>query len=86
MEKSKKIKEIYEILLQYERLLNKEANITEESYRNYIDRLAVWYLGVENEEIGYYLKGLYNLGIKAQHSTVRRIVFHIIEILNKGVS
>lgn len=83
MNKKNKIDRIYEILIQYEHLKNKEPNITEVSYKNYIDRLSVWYLGYGNEEIACSLKGLHKLGLEASHETVKRIVFHIINIIDK---
>ena len=85
MFKKERIDRIYEILIQFEKLQNKETNVTEVSYRNYIDRLVTWYIGYGNEEIEYALKGLYKLGAQAEHDTVRRIVFHIIDILDKEV-
>ena len=85
MFKKERIDRIYEILIQFEKLQSQETNVTEASYRNYIDRLVTWYIGYGNEEIEYALKGLYKLGIHAEHDTVRRIVFHIIDILDKEV-
>lgn len=85
MDKRKRIDRIYEILVQFEKLQNNESNVTEESYKRYIDRLVIWYIGYGNEEIEYALKGLYKLGIQASHETVRRIVFHIISILDREV-
>lgn len=85
MDKQKRIDRIYEILVQFEKLQNNESNVTEESYKRYIDRLVIWYIGYGNEEIEYALKGLYKLGIQASHETVRRIVFHIISILDREV-
>ena len=85
MLKKERIDRIYEILIQFEKLQNRETNITEVSYKNYIDRLVTWYIGYGNEEIEYALKGLYKLGAQAEHDTVRRMVFHIIDILDKEV-
>lgn len=85
MFKKERIDRIYEILIQFEKLKKGDTNITETSYKNYIDRLVTWYIGYGNEEIEYSLKGLYKLGSNAEHATVRRIVFHIIGILDKEV-
>ena len=85
MFKKKRIDRIYEILIQYEDLKKQKGNVTELSYKNYIDRLVTWYVGYGNEEIEYSLRGLYKLGSQASHDTVRRIVFHIIGILDKEV-
>ena len=51
MNKKYQIDRIYEILIQYEQLIDGYLKITEETYRNYIDRLATWYLGKGQEEI-----------------------------------
>ena len=85
MTKKERIDRIYEILMQFEKLQCKESNVTELSYKNYIDRLVTWYIGYGNEEIEYALKGLYKLGAQAEHDTVRRMVFHIIGILDEEV-
>lgn len=85
MTKKERIDRIYEILIQFEKLQCKESNVTELSYKNYIDRLVTWYIGYGNEEIEYALKGLYKLGAQAEHDTVRRMVFHIIGILDEEV-
>ena len=85
MNKKYQIDRVYEILIQFEKLQNQENNVTEISYKNYIDRLVTWYIGYGNEEIEYALKGLYKLGAQAEHDTVRRIVFHIINIIDKEV-
>lgn len=82
MNKKYQIDRIYEILIQYEQLIDGYLKITEETYRNYIDRLATWYLGKGQEEIEGYLRGLYQLGANAKHDTVKRIVFHIIHLLD----
>ena len=85
MLKKEKIDRIYEILIQFEKLQNQETNVTEVSYRSYINRLITWYIGYGNEEIEYCLKGLHKLGDKADHDTVRQIVFFFFFILDKEV-
>ena len=85
MVKKERIDRIYEILIQFEKLQKNELNITEDSYKSYINRLITFYIGYGNEDIEYFLRGLYKLGTKANHDTVRQIVFHIIDILDKEV-
>ena len=58
MTKEKKINCIFLILVQFEQLQKNEDGVTEDSYKNYLDRLNVWYLGQGNEEIGYIIEGL----------------------------
>lgn len=81
MSKKRKIDEIYNILKQFEQINNPDSFITEFSWLNYLDRLYIYYLGEEEEEICSLLKGLYKLGKKAEHKTVKRVVFHIISLL-----
>ena len=85
MVKKERIDRIYEILIQFEKLQKNELNTTEDSYKSYINRLITFYIGYGNEDIEYCLRGLYKLGDKANHDTVRQIVFHIIDILDKEV-
>lgn len=83
MNKKERIDRIYEILIQFEKISDNDSITTEKTYRNYIDRLYVLFLGYGNEEICCMLKGLYKLGNKTSHDTVKRTVFHIINILDK---
>lgn len=84
MGEKKTISPIYKVLLLFEDVQNNSSSVTEEQYVNYIDRLYVRYLGQGNEEVYQTLYGLYLLGASAKHDTVKRAVFHIIEILDKG--
>lgn len=83
--KGQRIDSIFYILVQFEQMMDESTDVTEETYRNYLDRINVWYLGSGNEEIGYAIEGLKKIGKNASHDTVRRIVFHIIDILDKEV-
>lgn len=79
-----KIDEIFNILIQYEKINEADSGVSIESYQGYLDRLYVWYVGEGNDTIYNYLRGLYMLGNKASHETVRRIVFDIIGTLENG--
>ena len=83
MNKQQSIDDIFNILVQYEKIDDPNAKGTEETYRNYLNRLNVWYLGYGNEEIRYAIEGLYRLGKFASHDTVKRMVFYMIDILDK---
>ena len=85
MTKRERINSIYDVLIQFEKINLSDSNVTEDTYKNYLDRLYVWYLGYGVEEISTGLKGLYVLGANAPHDTVKRMVFHIIDILDKEV-
>ena len=84
MDKQQRINTIFDILVQFEKIFEPESGVTPETYMNYLDRLYVWYLGYGNEEIYTSIKGLRELGVNAEHSTVRRMVFHMINILDGG--
>lgn len=81
MDKRHKIDSIFNILFQYEKIFEEESDVTEETYKNYLDNLYVLFLGYGNDEIAMNIKGLYRLGTSAPHNTVRRNVFHMIGIL-----
>lgn len=83
MEKEQRINEIFNILVQFEKINEENSGVTEHSYKNYLDRLYIWYLGYDNNEIAIGIKGLFDLGKNANHSSVKRSVFHMIDILNK---
>lgn len=85
MTKKERIDEIFNILVQFEKIGEAESQVTAETYGNYLDRLTVWYMGYGNDEIVYGIKGLHELGAEANHDTVRRMVFHLIDILDKEV-
>ena len=80
----KRINKIFNILYQFEQIDVEDSDITKESWLNYLDRLYVWYLGYGNEEIYVAIKGLKESGGNIDHDTVKRVVFEIIKILQKG--
>ena len=84
--KKQRIDSIFYILVQFEQMMDENTDVTEETYRNYLDRINIWYLGRGNEDIGYAIEGLKKMGKSTTHDTVKRTVFHIIDILNKEVS
>ena len=85
MKKEQRIDEIFNILIQFEKIDELESGVTEDTYKSYLDRLYTWYLGYGNDEIAVGIKGLYDLGKDANHDSVKRIVFHMISIINKEV-
>lgn len=85
MNKEQRIDTIFNILIQFEKIDKLNSGVTEDTYKNYLDRLYIWYLGYGNDEIAVGIKGLYDLGKSASHDSVKRIVFHMIDVLNKEV-
>ena len=82
MNKEKRIDEIFNILVQYEKI-GKE--ITAEDYSSYLDRLYTWYIGYD-DNIATGIKGLIKLGSDLSHDSVRRMTFHLISLIQKGGS
>ena len=83
MAKEQKINELFNILVQFEKISDPNSPTTEFTYKNYLDRLYTWYFRYGNQEIATYIEGLYKLGASAKHDSVRRVVFHMISVLNK---
>lgn len=79
MNKEQKINEIFNILVQYEKV---GIEITEEDYLSYLDRLYTWYSGY-NDNIAFGIKGLFKLKMEANHDSVKRMVFHLISLIER---
>lgn len=84
MDKTEVISQIFKILLLYEDVYNDNNSITEKDYIGYLDRLYVYWLGVGSSEIYNIIKGLRILGIEADHKIVKSMVFHTINLIEKG--
>lgn len=79
MNKKQRIDEIFNILIQYEKIGNE---IMEEDYISYLDRLYTWYSGYDNN-IATGIKGLLKLGANISHNSVRRMIFHLISLVER---
>ena len=84
MEKKELISQVYKILLLYEDAIDINSSVCENDYLGYLDRIYVCWVGIGNKEVYYIIKGLKSLGLEAEHQTVRSMVFHIINIIEKG--
>lgn len=84
MNKKETISQIFKILLLYEDAHKEDNNVTESDYIGYLDRLYVYWLGVGSSEIYNILKGLRILGVGADHKVVKSMVFHTINLIEKG--
>lgn len=82
MNKKQRIDEIYNILIQYEKV---GTEITEDDYIYYLDRLYTWYSGYD-DNIATGIKGLMKLGLDISHDSIRRMTFHLISLVEKGGS
>ncbi len=78
------IKNIYKVLLLYEDIFDVNSIVNETEYISYLNRMYV--LFSQNEEILRYIQGLIDLGKGASHANVKSAVFHIIKLIDKGVS
>ena len=78
------IKNIYKVLLLYEDIFDVNSIVNETDYVSYLNRMFV--LFSQNEEILRYIQGLIDLGKDASHANVKSTVFHIIKLIDKGVS
>lgn len=84
MNKTREIDSLYKILALYEEIENTESPVTLGGYLGYVDRMYVQWLGVGNSEIYDTLKGLWTLGLQAGHRRVKSMVFHMIEVVERG--
>jgi len=84
MNKDREIASLYKILALYESIEDETSPTTEGTYRSYVDRQYVYWLGVGNADIYDTLKGLFTLGKEAGHDRVKALVFHLIEVVKQG--
>lgn len=86
MKKKELISQIFKILLLYEDAIAQQDGIIKENYIGYLDRLYVFWLGVGCSDIYNILKGLKTLGLNVEHKVVKSLVFHIINLIERGGS
>jgi hypothetical protein len=84
MKKKELISQIFKILLLYEDAIAQQDGMTKENYIGYLDRLYVFWLGVGYSDIYNILKGLKTLELNAEHKVVKSLVFHIINLIERG--
>lgn len=84
MEKKEQISQIYKILLLYEDIFDESSVVELKDYLNYLDRIYIYWVGTGNSEIFNIIKGLKLLSLEVEHDTVKSMVFHIINLIEKG--
>lgn len=84
MEKKEQISQIYKILLLYEDIFDESSVVKLKDYLNYLDRIYIYWVGTGNSEIFNIIKGLKLLSLEVEHDTVKSMVFHIINLIEKG--
>lgn len=85
MDSKQIISSFFKILLLYEDVNNPRSEVTEQDYITYLNRQYVRFLGSGVSEVYNLIKGLQTLGMSAEHSVVKTIVFHLIDLTKKGV-
>lgn len=85
MDDKKVISSFFKILLLYEDVTNPQSDVTEQDYLTYLNRQYVRYLGTGVAEVYDSIKGLQTLGMGTSHSVVKTTVFHLIDLVKKGV-
>lgn len=83
MSKNKRIDGIYKILPMYENVLETKDDEVLNDYLAYLSRVYIRYIGYKNKEIAEIVKGLIHLQDAATQEDVHRVVFHMIDILEK---
>ena len=83
MKKKDLILKLYKILLLYEDACLPVAKIKEKDYVGYLERLYIFWMGIGDYEVINILKGLQTLGLSIPHYTVKSMVFHMINIIEK---
>lgn len=78
------IGKLFSVLCQFEKIGDTTSEVTLQSWRNYLDRLYIWFLGYGNQEVCVALKGLQRAGKELKLDTVRRVVFDMISIIKEG--
>ena len=78
------IGKLFSVLCQFEKIGDTTSEVTLQSWRNYLDRLYIWFLGYGNQDVCVALKGLQRAGKELKLDTVRRVVFDMISIIKEG--
>lgn len=84
MNKKELIKNLYKILLLYEDMTNNNDWVTEKDYIQYLSNLYVYLIGLNDDKLCCYIKGLRDLAGNVTHHTVKSIVFSLIDYVEKG--
>lgn len=83
MSKNKTVDAIYKILPLFENVKQTGSEMLLENYLAYLNRVSVYFLGENDEQIYRNIRGLEKLGCEAEIEQVRRVVFHMIGLVKK---
>lgn len=81
--KEQLITDIYKILLLYEDVTDENSVVQKQDYLAYLDRLYVYWVGMDCREVYNIVKGLRVLGLEVEHQVVKSMVFHVIDVIHK---
>lgn len=80
----RRVDSIYKIFALRKSLEDEDSVVTVEGYLKYLERLYIWFLGYGNEEVYSSILGLKKVGTQANVTTVKNVVLHMINLLEKG--
>lgn len=83
MSQNRRVDGIYKILPLFEATICEKDDFALQCYRSYLSRVYIQYVGRGNEEICDLIKGLIHLGDEAKQEDVRRVVLHMIKLIEK---
>ena len=83
MKKDKSVDAVFKILPLFEMAKAKMSEDYIQSYVNYLSRVYIQVLGMENIAWAQMINGLMELGMSEDHAQVKRIVLHLTNESNK---
>lgn len=83
MSQNKRVDGIYKILPLFEATEQGKDDFALQCYLSYLSRIYIQYLGRGNEEICDLIQGLIKLKGEANQKDVKRVVLHMIKVIEK---
>lgn len=83
MSQNKRVDGIYKILPLFEMTEQGKDDFALQCYLSYLSRIYIQYLGRGNEEICDLIQGLIKLKGEAKQKDVKRVVLHMIKVIEK---
>ena len=83
MSQNKRVDGIYKILPLFEATEQGKDDFALQCYLSYVSRIYIQYLGRGNEEICDLIQGLIKLRGEAEQKDVKRVVLHMIKVIEK---
>ena len=83
MSQNKRVDGIYKILPLFEATEQGKDDFALQCYLSYLSRIYIQYLGRGNEEICDLIQGLIKIKGEAKQKDVKRVVLHMIKVIEK---